>query len=123
MNRKYFPRLLALGLVSSFVIFVYLWQAKQSRQINLIIASANGNIDDVIFRSQVISDFNYVSFKGDNPLNAASKNGHLEIVKYLVENGAQIDVVDVYGKTARMAALEGGHTAILEYFDEIFESN
>ena len=119
MNQKRFPRLLTLGLAILFVIFVYLWQAKQSREINLIIASTHGNIDEVIFRSKVINDLNYVSFKGDTPLNAASKNGHLEIVKYLVENGAQINMVDVYGNTARMAALNGGHAAIVEYFDEI----
>ncbi len=123
MTHKYFPKLLVLVLASCFLLFVYLWQAKQSNQINLIIASANGNVEEVVFRSQVLSDLSFVSFKGDTPLNAAAKNGHLEIVKYLVENGAQIDLIDVYGNTARMAAFERGHTAVVQYLDDHSESN
>lgn len=121
MISKPFPRLVILVLVSCVVAIFYLWQVKKNKEINIIIASANGNLDEVVFLSQIIDDFNYVSIKGDTPLNTASKNGHLEIVKYLVENGARIDLVDVYGNTASMLALEGGHIEILEYLNNISE--
>lgn len=112
-------RTLLLVLVISLPVLLYLWSEKTSNEVNLIMAIANGSPAEVELRLQKITDFNYVSLKGDTPLNAAAMHGRLELVKYLVENGARIDLVDHYGNTAIMSALKNGHAEIAEYLKAV----
>lgn len=90
---------------------------KINNQINLIIACVNGSMEKVVHYSEALDSVNYVSIKGDTPLNTAVANGNLEIVKFLVANGASLTLKDAYGMTALGLAKEKGHANIVEYLE------
>lgn len=82
---------------------------------NLTIQSADGNIEKVKGLAGKVSNLNFVSLKGETPLNAASYNGHVEVVEFLIANGADCQYKDSYGKTAYETAVEQNQLEVQLY--------
>lgn len=88
-------------------------------RMNLVIQSRDGNIGGVKEYLSKVSDVNFISLKGDSPLNSAVHNGHLDIVQLLIENGALCSFADESGKTAIDIAAENGKLEIQKYFRSV----
>ena len=80
----------------------------------LIVASAQGNLENVKALLAAGADINAVSAKGISALIAASGQGHLEIVKTLLESGADKSKETQFGFTALKAAEQGKFTEIAD---------
>lgn len=80
----------------------------------LIVASAQGNLENVKALIAAGADINAVSAKGISALIAASGQGHLEIVKTLLEAGANKNQETQFGFTALKAAEQGKYTQIAD---------
>ncbi len=78
----------------------------------LIVASAQGNLENVKALLAAGADVNAVSAKDISALIAASGQGHLEIVKTLLEAGADKNQKTKFGFTALKAAEQGQFTEI-----------
>ena len=89
--------------------------SNKNNEVNLIIACVNGAMDKVELYSSKLPTVNYVSIKGDTPLNAAAANGNIEVVKYLVAQGAIPDLKDSYGLSAIESAQKNGHLEVVEF--------
>jgi hypothetical protein len=67
---------------------------------DLMLASAEGNLERVIDLISYGANINAVSRNGSTALMYASKNGHLMIVKLLLEKGANKEIINHRGSTA-----------------------
>lgn len=84
-------------------------------KMNLTIQSSDGNTEKLKELAGEVSDLNFLSLKGETPLNTASYNGHVEVVKFLITNGADCQYKDSYGKTAYETAVEQNQLEVQSY--------
>ena len=82
---------------------------------NLIRASAKGDLTAVKKFVADGANVNDADGLGRTPVIEAAWGGHAEVVKYLAEKGANINAADNNGYTALMRAAEGGHLQVLTY--------
>lgn len=90
-------------------------------KMNLVIYSAEGDLEGVEEFITKVDDVNFVSLKGGTPLNSAVHNGHLDIVRYLIENGASCSYKDRNDKTALAVAIEQNHKEVQMYLQALPE--
>lgn len=104
-----------LLLVASAFLLVACGFVNGDNKMNLTMQSADGNIEKVKELVGKVRNVNFVSLKGETPLNAASHNGHVEVVKFLIANGADCQYKDGYGKTAYETAVEQNQSEVQSY--------
>jgi ankyrin repeat protein len=82
---------------------------------NLLRASAKGDLAAV--KKFIVEgvDANVIDGSGRTPLLEAVWAGHLDVVKFLVEKGAQVNLADKAGYTPLMRACEEGHLQVVAY--------
>lgn len=90
-------------------------------KMNLVIYSAEGDLEGVEEFITKVDDVNFVSLKGGTPLNSAVHNGHLDIVRFLIENGASCSYKDGNDKTALAVAIEQNHKEVQMYLQALPE--
>ncbi|WP_253869109.1 ankyrin repeat domain-containing protein [Microbulbifer sp. THAF38] len=90
-------------------------------EINLIIACTNGSLSEAELYSNRLGTVNFVSIKGDTPLNAAVANGNFEVVKFLIKQGAKPSLKDSYGLSAMETARKYKQYDIEKYISNIKE--
>ena len=88
-----------------------------NEKMNLIIASKNGDVEKVNYYLKQLKTANYISLKGDTPLNTAISNRHLEVIRVLLESGASCSLKDESGKTPLAVAKIVGDRSILNYLE------
>lgn len=81
---------------------------------DLLIASRDGNVDDVKLLLAKDVDVNVQDNFGNNMLMHASSGGHTEIVDLLLKRGANINMQNNDGYTALMIALNYNHLEIVK---------
>ena len=86
-------------------------------KMNLIIACKDGNVERVNYFLEKVRTPNFISLKGDTPLNTAIYNNHLNIVKILLDSGASCSLKDELGETPLLVAQKVGDSSILEYLE------
>jgi ankyrin repeat protein len=82
---------------------------------NLLRASAKGDLAAVKKFVAEGADVNAADGLGRTPVIEASWGGHEDVVKYLTEKGANINAADNAGYTALMRAAEEGNLPVLNY--------
>lgn len=88
-------------------------------RMNLTIYSSEGNLEKVRELIPKVNTLNYISLKGNSPLNSAAYNGHLKVVELLLENGADCTFKDSTGETAFSIAVERGHKNVESFLQAI----
>jgi ankyrin repeat protein len=82
---------------------------------NLLRASAKGDLAGVKKLVAEGADVNAADGSGRTSLLEAVWAGHLDVVKFLVEKGAQVDLADKAGYTPLMRACEEGHLPVVTF--------
>ena len=82
---------------------------------NLLRASAKGDLGAVKKFVAEGSNVNAADAGGRTPIIEAAWAGHTDVVKFLVDKGANVNTVDNAGYTALMRACEEGHLAMATY--------
>lgn len=108
MNRIIFNILLALSLISCGFI-------DGNDKMNLILSAENGDLKSVREYLGKVKSPNFISLKGNTPLNTAAHIGHLDVVKYLIDNGASCSYKDQSGRTALQVAIEANNANVVTY--------
>lgn len=86
-------------------------------KMNLVIACKDGDLLKVRSQLERVESPNFISLKGDTPLNTAIYNKHLDVIKLLLASGASCSLKDEAGKTPLDIAKKVGESTILEYFE------
>lgn len=88
-------------------------------RMNLTIYSGEGDLEKVQEYLPKVSTLNFISLKGETPLNAAAYNGHLEVVKLLLRNGASCTYKDRAGNNAYTVAVQQKQEQVRLYLKSI----
>jgi uncharacterized protein len=82
---------------------------------NLLRASAKGDLATVKKLIAEGADVNAADAGGRTPIIEAAWAGHVDVVKFLVEKSADVTIMDNAGYTALMRASEEGHLPVATY--------
>lgn len=86
-----------------------------NHSMNLLRASAKGDLAEVKRFVAEGANVNSADGIGRTPIIEAAWGGHADVVKYLVDKGADVNAADNAGYTALMRACEEGHVQIITY--------
>ncbi len=81
---------------------------------NLLRASAKGDLETVKQLLSEGADVNAMDMHGRTSLVEASWNGRMEVAELLIKNGADVNASDSAGYTALMRASEEGHHSLVK---------
>jgi hypothetical protein len=112
---RVFENRIAARRLSSLAVLMKRWFFEGDEFMNLLRASAKGDLAAVKKFVAEGVDVNAADGSGRTPLLEAVWAGHIDVVKFLVEKGAQVDLADKAGYTPLMRACEEGHLPVVTY--------
>ena len=86
-------------------------------KMNLILACKDGDIEKVRHYLDKVVSPNFISLKGDTPLNTAIYNRHLDVIEVLIASGASCSLKDEAGEAPLALAKKIADSAILNYLE------